>query len=227
MSKTFFVTGTDTDAGKTFVTCGLLESANQLGLKTLALKPVAAGSEETSDGPRNDDAVNLMNAMSVEMGYSQVNPVLFEPPIAPHIAAREEGRRITVDRLSGLCRGALMTRHDLSFIEGAGGWRVPLNDREMLSDLASELNTPVILVVGMKLGCISHTLLTVESIVRSGCRLAGWVANQIDPDMSRFDENVQTLKDMISAPCLGTVPWIDDTAGKPVSSYLDLSPVLA
>ncbi|WP_062263939.1 dethiobiotin synthase [Endozoicomonas arenosclerae] len=227
MPKTFFVTGTDTDAGKTFVTCAMLASANQQGLKTLALKPVAAGSENTPDGPRNDDALNLMSAMNVDLGYSQVNPVLFEPPIAPHIAAQEEGRRVTVDRLTGFCRGALMTRHDLSFIEGAGGWRVPLNDREMLADLAKNMNVPVILVVGMKLGCISHSLLTVESILQSGCQLAGWVANQVDPEMSRFEENVETLKAMIPSPCLGVVPWMDDSQKNNAASCLDLSPLLS
>ncbi|MGI9280668.1 MAG: dethiobiotin synthase [Endozoicomonas sp.] len=225
MPRTFFVTGTDTDAGKTFVTCAMLQAANEKGLKTLALKPVAAGSDDTPDGPRNDDALNLMSAMNIEMGYSQVNPVLFEPPIAPHIAAQEEGRRVTVDRLTGFCRGALMTRHDLSFIEGAGGWRVPLNDREMLADLAKEMNLPVILVVGMKLGCISHALLTVESILQSGCTLAGWVANQIDPNMSRFQENVETLQRTINAPCLGVVPWCSDDQQNDAVASLDLSPL--
>ena len=226
MAKTFFVTGTDTDAGKTFVTCGLLEAANQKGLQTLALKPVAAGCDETEDGARNDDALKLIESMSVEMSYQQVNPVLFEPPIAPHIAAQEENRLITLSRLTGLCRGALMKKHDLSFIEGAGGWRVPLNDREMLSGLATELNTPVILVVGMKLGCISHALLTAESIVRSGCRLAGWVANQVDPDMDRFDENVATLQSMFSAPCLGVVKWNEDADSLWTSNQLNIDALL-
>ncbi|WP_257282058.1 dethiobiotin synthase [Endozoicomonas sp. ISHI1] len=223
MPRTFFVTGTDTDAGKTFVTCAMLQAANNRGLKTLALKPVAAGADMTPDGPRNDDALNLMSAMNVELSYSQVNPVLFAPPIAPHIAAQEEGRRITVDRLTGFCRGALMTRHDLSFIEGAGGWRVPLNDREMLADLAKTMNLPVILVVGMKLGCISHSLLTVESILQSGCQLAGWVANQVDPDMSRFQENVEALKRSIHAPCLGVVPWCSEEQWSNVVASVDLS----
>ncbi|WP_252178210.1 dethiobiotin synthase [Endozoicomonas sp. 4G] len=227
MPRTFFVTGTDTDAGKTFVTCAMLQAAHQEGLKTLALKPVAAGADETPEGLRNDDALNLMSAMSVELSYPQVNPVLFEAAIAPHIAAKEEGRRITVDRLTGFCRGALMTRHDLAFIEGAGGWRVPLNDREMLADLAKAMNLPVILVVGMKLGCISHALLTVESILHSGCQLVGWVANQVDPGMSHFQENVEALKHLIHAPCLGVVPWCsDDQSGNAVAS-VDLSSLTA
>ncbi|MRI31717.1 dethiobiotin synthase [Endozoicomonas sp. OPT23] len=226
MAKTFFITGTDTDAGKTFITCGLLEAANQKGLQTLALKPVAAGSEETEDGPKNEDAIKLMASMSIELPYAQVNPVLFEPAIAPHIAAQEESRLVTVSRLTGICRGALMKKHDVSFIEGAGGWRVPLNDREMLADLAKELNTPVILVVGMKLGCISHALLTAESIVRSSCRLVGWVANQVDPEMNRFDENVETLKSMLSAPCLGVVKWKEGADSQWTGNQLDITSLL-
>ncbi|AMO54785.1 dethiobiotin synthase [Endozoicomonas montiporae] len=226
MANTYFVTGTDTDAGKTVVSCGLLEAARQKQLQTIALKPISAGCESTPEGLRNGDAVKLMEAMTIKLPYAQVNPVAFEPPIAPHIAAEEEGRRITVDRLSGICRGALMRQHDLSLIEGAGGWRVPLNNREMLSELAVEMNTPVILVVGMKLGCLSHALLSVESILRDGLTLAGWVANRIDPDMNHFEENVQTLKDSIPAPCLGVIPWLDSLDNGSVAGHLDIQPLL-
>ncbi len=119
-----------------------------------------------------------------------------------------------------------MKKHDISFIEGAGGWRVPLNDREMLSELAKELNTPVILVVGMKLGCINHALLTAESIVRNGCRLAGWVANQVDPEMDRFDENVATLQGMFSTPCLGVVKCNENADAHWTGSQLDVTTLL-
>ena len=226
MAKTYFVTGTDTDAGKTVVSCGLLEAARQKQLQTLALKPVSAGCETTPEGLRNGDAVSLIEAMTVELPYAQVNPVAFEPPIAPHIAAEEEGRRVTVDRLAGICRGALMRKHDLSLIEGAGGWRVPLNNREMLSGLAVEMKTPVVLVVGMKLGCLNHALLSAEAILRDGATLAGWVANQIDPDMNHFEENVQTLKDSLPAPCLGVVPWLGALDNKAVARHLDIQPLL-
>lgn len=223
MANTYFITGTDTDAGKTLVTCGLLEAARQKNLETIALKPVAAGCEQTVNGLRNDDAIKLIEAMTLELPYAQVNPVALEPAVAPHIAAMDDKRRITVDRLAGICRGALMRKHDLSFIEGAGGWRVPLNDREMLSGLPVEMNTPVILVVGMKLGSISHALLTAESILRDGMKLAGWIANSIDPEMSRFEENLQTLKKMMPAPCLGVVPWLDAVDNSVVASYLNIS----
>lgn len=226
MGQSYFVTGTDTDAGKTFITCGLLEAAKNQNLTTIALKPVAAGCDHTSEGLRNDDAVNLIEAMTCELPYSQVNPVALKAPIAPHIAASEEGRTISLDRLTGFCRGALMKKYDIGFIEGAGGWRVPINNREMLSGLAGTMNAPVILVVGMKLGCISHTMLTVESILRDGCKLAGWVANQIDPDMSRFRSNVETLESMIPAPCLGVVPWLSEGSSFQAASFLDISPLL-
>ena len=225
MGKTYFVTATDTDAGKTVVTCGLLAAARAQGLTTLSLKPVAAGCQLTDKGLRNDDALALMQAMTVSLPYEQVNPLALEPPIAPHIAADEAGVRITLNRLVGYCRGALLTRHDLAFIEGAGGWRVPLNDREMLTGLARELNAPAILVVGMKLGCISHALLTVEAIMRDGVKLAGWVANQNTPELDRLAANFQTLKNLIPAPCLGSVPFMRPPNSTTVAEYLDIGPL--
>ncbi|WP_067515949.1 dethiobiotin synthase [Endozoicomonas ascidiicola] len=226
MGKIFFVTGTDTDAGKTVVTCGLLEAARLQGLSTLALKPVSAGCHQTSEGLRNDDAEVLIEAMTMSLPYEQMNPLAFEPPVAPHIAAEEAGVRMTLDRLTGYCRGALMKKYDLALIEGAGGWRVPLNGREMLSGLPKALNTPVILVVGMKLGCLNHGLLTAEAILRDGVKLAGWVANQIDPDMNRYEENLATLTRLIPAPRLGTVPYLSDFSKEAVAPYLDVSSLI-
>ena len=223
MGKAYFVTGTDTDAGKTFVTTGLLAAARKQDLQSFGLKPVAAGCEQTEDGLRNEDALKLMAAASMELPYELVNPVTVEPAIAPHIALAKEGRRITVDRLAGYCRGALMRKYDLAFVEGAGGWRVPLNDREFLSQLPKALDIPVILVVGMKLGCLNHAMLTAEAIVRDGLKIAGWVANRIDPDMSCFDENFETLSSLMPAPCLGVVPRLDSDGADSVAEYLDIS----
>jgi dethiobiotin synthetase len=224
-SRHFFISGTDTGVGKTLVACGLLRAAALRGLRTLAIKPVAAGAELTENGLRNEDAVMLMAAMTEVLPYQQVNPVLLEPAIAPHIAAEKVGRRITVSQLAGICRGVMMQPADLVLIEGAGGWRVPLNRHELLSGLASELQAPVILVVGMKLGCINHALLTAEAIRADGLRLAGWVANQIDPDMSCFEENLATLNAMLDAPCIGVVPYLaqDERAGDTVAACLDIS----
>ncbi|POP51049.1 dethiobiotin synthase [Zhongshania marina] len=224
-SRHFFVAGTDTDVGKTLVACGILKAAEARGLRTLAIKPVAAGAENTAEGLRNQDAVMLMAAMTETLPYSQVNPVPLEPPIAPHIAAEQVGKRVTVSQLAGLCRGAMMQAADLVLIEGAGGWRVPLNRHELLSGLAVELQAPVILVVGMKLGCINHALLTADAIRADGLRIAAWVANQIDPQMSCFDENLSALKAMLGAPCLGVVPHFSDVdlTLEAVGAHLDIT----
>ena len=209
----YFVAGTDTGVGKTLVTCALLHLAAAQGLRTMGLKPVAAGCEDSGDGLRNEDAELISRAMNVSLPYAQVNPVALRPAIAPHIAAQQEGRRITVARLAGLCRGALMTRHDLALIEGAGGWRVPLNDRETLAELAMELQLPVILVVGMRLGCLNHALLTAESIQRTGLPIAGWVANQIDAEMPVLAQNLDTLSAWLPGPCLGHIPALAPELG--------------
>lgn len=222
MANTYFVTGTDTDVGKTVVACGLLKAAAQQDLTTLALKPIASGCDTTPEGLRNSDALALQAAMSCELPYDQINPVAFAPAIAPHIAAQQQGSRVTLSQLAGYCRGALTSKHDFSIVEGAGGWYVPLNRREMLSGLAKELNLPVILVVGMKLGCINHALLSVNAILREGITLAGWVANQVNPNMSCVEENLQTLADFIPAPCLGVVPFLEDTTADNVASFLTL-----
>ncbi|MEQ8260629.1 MAG: dethiobiotin synthase [Alcanivorax sp.] len=190
----FFITGTDTEVGKTWVSCRLLERAREAGLSCYGLKPIAAGCEDTADGLRNEDALNLMASSSLSLPYELVNPVALKAAIAPHIAARQEGRRISLSQLAGYVRGALSSHPaDLVLVEGAGGWRVPLNDREMLSALAVELNLPVIQVVGMKLGCISHALLTAEAIQADGLRYTGTVANCFG-EMDVREENLITLR---------------------------------
>ncbi|WP_101675478.1 dethiobiotin synthase [Alloalcanivorax mobilis] len=190
----FFITGTDTEVGKTWVSCRLLERAREAGLKCYGLKPVAAGCEATAEGLRNEDAVNLMASSSVTLPYEVVNPVALKAAIAPHIAAAQEDRRITLSQLAGYVRGALNSHPaDLVLVEGAGGWRVPLNDREMLSGLAKELALPVIQVVGMKLGCINHALLTADAIQADGLRYTGTVANCFGA-MDVREENLLTLR---------------------------------
>lgn len=225
--RTFFVAGTDTDVGKTVVSAGLLAAVNQRGLSTIALKPVAAGCEKTEQGLRNSDALLLQQTASIKLSYEQVNPIALEAPIAPHIAAQLLGRRLDADRIAALCRGAMMQPADFMVIEGAGGWRVPLNNRQTLADVTKLLRIPVILVVGMKLGCINHTLLTVEAIVKDGLRLAGWIANRAEPQMSCYDENLETLKGMLSAPLLAEIPHIEDCSPENIAEYIDLGPLLA
>ena len=223
MKKRYFIAGTDTDAGKTLVTAGLLTAANRQNLRTIGLKPVAAGCDQTPDGLRNSDALQLQQAASVKLSYEQVNPIAFEPPIAPHIAAEQEGRNLSADRLAAYCRGAMMQPADLILVEGAGGWRVPLSMRESLARLPQLLELDVILVVGMKLGCINHAILTAEAIARDGLRLAGWVANHVDPDMSCPDENLATLEKLFRAPLLGRVPWLESPSPEVVADHIDLS----
>lgn len=222
----FFVTGTDTDAGKTLVACGLLEKARQAGFSTAACKPVAAGCETTAEGLRNGDALALMEAMTLEAPYAQVNPVALAEPIAPHIAALHERRQLNVDRLSGFCNGLLMRAADFTLVEGAGGWRVPLNPHQTLADLARSLQLPVILVVGLKLGCISHALLTAEAIERDGLTLAGWVGSHIDPQMACQEENLMTLRTLLPAPCLGVIPHLAEPTRDAAAGHLDLGPLV-
>ena len=198
----FFVTGTDTDSGKTWVSCRLLEQAAARGLRCYGIKPLAAGSEETPEGLRNQDALDLMAASTETLDYELVNPVALREPVAPHIAVQKEGRApLSASRLAGYVRGALSSHPaDLILVEGAGGWRVPLNPRETLAALPRELDLPVILVVGMKLGCISHALLTAEAIRNDGLELAGWIANRMPPAMRVLEENIEMLEQMIPAP---------------------------
>ncbi|MBN7797877.1 dethiobiotin synthase [Parahaliea mediterranea] len=215
-----FVTGTDTEVGKTAISCALLHAAAARGLRTAAVKPLAAGCD--AEG-HNEDALALQAAMTEELPYAQVNPVALAPSVAPHIAARQAGKRLQVGRLAGLCRGVTSGPADFVLIEGAGGWRVPVNERETLADLARELGFGVILVVGMRLGCINHALLTAEAIRRDGLPLLGWVANQVGEPMACHAENVDTLRRWLPAPLLGEVPRLTPFDPKKASDLLDLS----
>lgn len=227
MRKTYFVAGTDTGVGKTQITAALLAAANKKDLRTIGLKPLAAGCELSEGVLKNDDAVLLQSLSSVSLPYQQVNPVALAEPVAPHIAAAESGSRLSVQRLEGYCRGALMAPHDISFIEGAGGWRVPLNEQENLSGLPKAMNVPVILVVGLRLGCLNHAILTAESICRDGLRIAGWVANSMEKGMPREDENIGTLRYRLPFPFLGHVPHLDDVSPEAVAAYLSLDALAA
>lgn len=226
MSKRYFVTGTDTEIGKTTIAAALLHAARVGGLSTAAVKPVAAGCERTSDGLRNEDALALQAECSPALAYELINPITLEAAIAPHIAAKEEGAVLTLEILAGACLQVFDRERDLTLVEGAGGWRVPLNDDELLSELAVELKLPVVLVVGMRLGCINHALLTCEAIAADGLQLAGWVANHVDPDMSRPDENLATLQQLIKAPLLGRVPRLESADAASVAAHLDVTPLV-
>lgn len=218
--KTFFIAGTDTNVGKTLVAAGLLVAAKNYGLSTAALKPLAAGCEKTDTGLRNADALLLQSVITQPLMYEQINPIALKSAIAPHIAAQQERRVLSADRIAGFCRGSL-NQADFTLVEGAGGWRVPLNPQETVADVVKILRLPVILVVGVRLGCINHALLTIEAIRNDGLQLAGWVANCIDEDMPVLQENIYSLAARIPAPCLGVVPWLQNAAPDAVANALD------
>ena len=219
MTNTLFVTGTDTEVGKTAASCGLVVSAARAGQRTAAVKPVAAGCD---DKGQNEDALQLMAAMTEDLEYQQVNPVALDAAIAPHVAAELEGRRLQASRLAGLCRGVMSGGADFVLIEGAGGWRVPINARETLADVVRELQVGVILVVGMRLGCINHALLTAEAIQRDGLVLAGWIANQPGETMNRYAENLDTLCERLPAPLLGEIPALTPFSPDQAANHLSL-----
>jgi len=223
MSKAWFVTGTDTGVGKTAISCALLAAAAEAGLRTAAVKPVAAGCD---DNGHNEDALQLLACMTEPLNYAQVNPVALNAAIAPHIAAEQQGKRLQASRLAGICRGVMMGNAEFVLIEGAGGWRVPISPRETLADLAVQLQVGVILVVGMRLGCINHALLTVEAIHRDGLVLAGWVANQPEETMICHKENLNTLQRLIPAPLLGEVPQLTPFDPAEAGKFLSLQGIL-
>lgn len=197
----YFVTGTDTDVGKTLIACALLHAFAAKGKRVVGMKPIAAGLDD--DG-RNDDVLALRAASNISATPGQINPYSFYPAVAPHLAAKHVGVRIDLARITTSYQ-ELAGQADEVIVEGAGGFRVPLNDIQDSADLALELGLPVILVVGMRLGCLNHALLTAEAIATRGLKLAGWVANCVMPDMPFLDENVEALRLRIDAPLLGRV----------------------
>jgi dethiobiotin synthetase len=214
-----FVTGTDTGCGKTEISLGLMAAVQATGLSVLGMKPIASGCVRGPDGLRNDDAVRLRAQASTEAPYGLVNPYAFAPPIAPHIAAGESGVEIRLQTIEQAYR-TLAGEADQVIVEGVGGWRVPLGAKLSVSDIPNALGLPIVLVVGLKLGCINHALLTVESIQSTGGVLVGWVANQVDPTMLSRDANLATLAALIDAPCLGVLPWLEEPTPNELAGYL-------
>jgi dethiobiotin synthetase len=210
----YFVTGTDTDVGKTVVAAALLKHFSQTkGLSTIGFKPIAAGCEVTPQGLRNSDALSLFKHCHLPDGvgplnYETVNPFAFEPPIAPHIAAKLAARPLSVEQLSTAYQPIKAFNTDITIVEGAGGWCLPLNDSEFLYQWVEREKLEVILVVGVKLGCLNHALLTQAFIQSQGLTIKGWVANIISEQMSNIEENIATLKHQLHSPLLGTVPFI-------------------
>jgi len=219
MSPDLFVTGTDTGVGKTLASCALLHRLRAQGLRALGMKPVAAGVEPTPEGPLNADVVALRSASSWPAPPELVNPYCFEAPIAPHLAAAAAGVRIRIEPILHAFE-TLRSSADAIVVEGVGGFLVPLNECEDAGDLAAALALPVVLVVGMRLGCLNHALLTQHAIAARSLHLAGWIASSIDPAMARFQENLAALRERIGAPLLGVMPFQDPPDA--ASFHLDL-----
>lgn len=222
MTDGYFITGTDTDVGKTVAATALVRALVDSGYRTGVFKPISAGCEVTPDGLRNDDAERLAHESNIDLPYEWINPFAFEPPIAPHIAAEEAGTSMSIDQCL-TCLQQISAHADLVIAEGAGGWLVPLDAQNTLGDLAAALSLPVILVVGVRLGCISHALLTVQSIRASGLPLAGWIANRVDPGADRADENIASIQARIPAPLLGILPYDDQMSVKARASCIDIT----
>lgn len=214
----YFVTGTDTGVGKTLISCALLHGFAAQGKRVVGMKPVAAGCDD--DG-HNEDVLQLRAAGNVAVGYGQINPYCFVPAIAPHLAAQRAGVIIRFSRIATSYH-ELAAQADVVIVEGAGGLLVPLNEQQDSADLAKELGLPVILVAGMRLGCLNHALLTQESIAARGLVLAGWVANVLDAEMPALQQNIDTLRQRIAAPLLGIVPHLQRPDARDAAGRLDL-----
>ena len=209
--KRWFITGTDTEIGKTYVASALIRYLAGKGHRVAGMKPVASGCEITEAGLRNEDALSLMAAANIQLPYEVVNPFAFEPAIAPHIAAEEAGQSIDIEKISAIAR---TIEAEYLIIEGVGGWCVPLGNGHLLAELARATAEQVIIVVGMRLGCINHALLTAAQIRRDGMPIKGWIANHVDPDMQAQSENFKTLQTLMPAPLLGVLPWCKKASQK-------------
>jgi len=203
-ARGIFITGTDTDVGKTVVSCALVRGLRALGRRVAVMKPVASGATRTPHGLRNADALALMDAAGSELPYERVNPYCFEPPVSPHIAAKEAGIEVDTSRIKQ-DYDVLVAGSDWVVVEGAGGWFAPINNHQTMADLAWALSVPALLVVGLKLGCLNHAQLTRIGIEAHGVSFAGWVANGVDPAMARAAENLTALERLLGEPALAVI----------------------
>ena len=213
---TFFVAGTDTEVGKTAVSCALLAAARTRGLTTAAVKPLASGAVNG----RNADALSLQRMCTVSLRYEAVNPVALTAPVAPHIAAEQEGKALRAEELAASCREVIGLGADMTLIEGVGGWMTPLNDEQTMADVVAMLGAPVILVVGMRLGCLNHALLSVEAIRRSGVELVAWVANAMPTAMPERETNHSWLECRLGVPLLGKLPRLEASSDRDLAVRL-------
>lgn len=225
MSKTIFVAGTDTDVGKTVVSRALLQAFNARGMSTIGYKPVAAGSDATERGLRNSDALHLQQAASMDLEYDDVNPIALKAPASPHIAAEIDSTEVDCNLLSQKL-AEHKTKADLVLVEGAGGWRVPIAKNGFLSSWVAEEKLPVVLVVGVKLGCLNHAMLTIESIKNDGLEVVGWVANRVNPFEEHYRDIINFLEQNIDAPKIGEIPYVAGVMKKDLSKYIQLDAII-
>jgi dethiobiotin synthetase len=221
MQNSIFITGTDTGIGKTMYSRLLLQSLNAAGLRTAAMKPVASGAQLCDGELRNDDAVVLQNTANTSYPYARCNPYCFAPAVAPHLAARQAGVQIEIEVIQQ-AHAALVAQADFTVVEGVGGWLVPIDQQRSVADLVEAMQLPVILVVGLRLGCINHALLTADNIMQRGIKLIGWVANVIDPDMLKVQENVEAIAQRMQAPLLDVIDFINQPARMDTFSQLNI-----
>ena len=221
MAKGFFITGTDTEVGKSWCSVGLMAKLQQKGHSVVGMKPIASGCMDTADGLRNEDALMIQQQASKAIDYETINPYSFLPAIAPHIAAEQSGEEIKLEVIIEQFH-QLSDQADYVVVEGVGGWQVPLNDNESVADLSVALQLPVILVVGLRLGCINHALLTAESIRQSGCTLTGWIANTLSPQMVEAQQTIDAIAQRIDAPLLGIVPHLDTLDATTIATPLSI-----
>lgn len=215
--KQYFITGTDTNIGKTYISVGLLKAFAKQGLSTIGIKPIASGASYIDGRLCNQDALDLLAAATVKKSYDDINPIVFAEPIAPHLAALSMGVEITLRDMINKITPVLRMPCDIQIIEGAGGWYLPLNQTETMIDFVSYFQLPVILVVGIKLGAINHALLTYQSIKQSGAQIAGWVANMCDDSVVNPNDIVAAIKECLLCHYLGQVPY-----GAKAEDYLDI-----
>lgn len=221
MHKGYFVTGTDTGVGKTLIAAALLEVAKMNGQQVIGMKPVAAGCEHGSDRLHCHDSESLRRASNVKVSADLITPYAYAAPVAPHLAAAIEQRPIELAPILAAFK-QLKEQSDVIIVEGVGGFSVPLAPDFDSADLAHALSLPVILVVGMRLGCLNHALLTQQVIAARGLEFAGWVANCIDPEMQLRDENIVALEQRLRAPLLGVVPFLDHIRSCTAAAFLDM-----
>ena len=226
MTRSWFVTGTDTGVGKTFASVALLHALAARGLAAAGMKPVASGCERSGEGWRNDDALALQAASPLRPAYADVNPYALPAATAPQLAAREAG--ISVE-LAGVLQAyaRLAASAQAMVVEGAGGWAAPMADGLEQSQVALAVGGQVVLVVGLRLGCLSHARLSARAIAGDGCRLVGWIGNRIDPGFERVDDYLALLGEALPAPCLGVLAHSPDGDGAAAGRTLDLAPLLA